>query len=482
MPGADLRYSPALYSLAWLPLIVALSMRSIERSGLRPHTGLVAAAAMAMTGLPRGQAYAAAAVAGCYLFAVLWPGPREGRRQALLMQLTWLVCVVAGLSAFQLVPQLRLSTAASWAGGLVRENVRDRATFDSRPDLDRLLTATLSPHDGHRVLSRCDEALDASRFLWLGVPTVEGYGGPFLADYGRFAGIVSGTRDEPSLAPATMRASPRTDLQALLGAGYLVTCSPPDPDGWDVVGESDGAILARARHVLPRAFWTCAPRPVTRRELDYRLRNYRYDETMTLREALPVIHVRWADDVDQSARLHAEAMLKIRPRRFVDGGTWEYDLVDPSRANLAAIVGHPAVEDTAGFERGTLALPPLPEPPPPSGRRSEWLLGLEPCEEVRSATIEQLDRADGHLIATVDAPRDGLVFLSETYFADRSVWLDGTPVDPLKVNLAFTGIPVTAGTHRIELRADAASFWTGAGVTVLTLIGWTIHGWRAHRR
>jgi uncharacterized membrane protein YfhO len=42
----------------------------------------------------------------------------------------------------------------------------------------------------------------------------------------------------------------------------------------------------------------------------------------------------------------------------------------------------------------------------------------------------------------------------------------------MKVNLAFTGILVPAGAHRIELRYDMRSFWWGTGLTVVTLFSW----------
>jgi hypothetical protein len=128
------------------------------------------------------------------------------------------------------------------------------------------------------------------------------------------------------------------------------------------------------------------------------------------------------------------------------------------------------VEDTAGFERGALTLPSPAAVPAVDERRSEWLLGAAECVELHPARILQADRSDGHFVATIDAPRDGLLFVSETYYVDRSGWVDGSPVQPLKVNLAFTGVPVTAGRHLVELRADTASLWLGSCVTALTMV------------
>ena len=78
--------------------------------------------------------------------------------------------------------------------------------------------------------------------------------------------------------------------------------------------------------------------------------------------------------------------------------------------------------------------------------------------------------------------RDGVVFLSETYSPERTAWVDGARAETLKVNYAFTAIPVTAGTHRIELRADAGSFRIGAATTGVTLIGWVVLAWMRRPR
>ena len=228
----------------------------------------------------------------------------------------------------------------------------------------------------------------------------------------------------------------------------------------------------------PRAFWTCAPRAVSREELDYRLRHYRYDDGMTLRDAEPVITIRWAESLDAQARGAAEAGLNIRPRTFVEGRTWQYDLLDASRASLRTLVNHPAVEDTGGFDRGSLSLPAATDPPSFDGAASEWLLGADGCDDLRAATIARLDRADGRVDLTIDAPGHGLVFLAETYSADRLATVDGVRVEAIEVNLAFTGVPVNAGVHRVELRASASWFWLGSGLTAVTVLAWIAGAWR----
>ena len=169
------------------------------------------------------------------------------------------------------------------------------------------------------------------------------------------------------------------------------------------------------------------------------------------------------------------------PRRPLGGRTWQYELLDASAENVAAIVMHPRVEDTQNIDRRAYVLTPPPSPTFEEPR-SEWLIGGEACDEMRPATVLTQNRFDGSMRVAVEAPRDGLVFLSETYDASRLAWLDGRRVKALKVNLAFTGVPVTAGIHRIELRYDRKPFLIGLAVSLVTLIVWARGEWRGGPR
>ena len=346
-PRPDVAYSPSILPLAWTPLIAALAMRSVRRPALLPHAGLVLVLVMALAGGPGGQAYAVMTVGACYLLAGLRPAARSGRTRRTLARFAVLVCLSAGLAAFQLLPHARFWTAAAWAGGLSEDN---RASDTPRGPFNRnrSLASVLASTGGGRTISECDDALHASEFLWHGIAGVAGYGGAYVRDYAAFARLATG---EPAAASggsaldaASVR-SARSDLLRMLNVRYAVSCSAVSSEPWTFAGQVDGVTISQDADVLPRAFWTCAPQRVPREELEYALQTYRYDETLTLREANPVIHVRWTGDMDEPSRLRAEAALNIRPRGIVEGTTRRYDLIDTSRANVAEIVRHPGVEE-----------------------------------------------------------------------------------------------------------------------------------------
>jgi uncharacterized membrane protein YfhO len=113
--------------------------------------------------------------------------------------------------------------------------------------------------------------------------------------------------------------------------------------------------------------------------------------------------------------------------------------------------------------------------------KTESIIGIEECRAPVPAIVRTQDRFDGSMIVDVDAPHDGIVFFSETYYRDRRVWVDGGRAGRLKIDLAFTGVPVSAGHHRIELKFDMRFFWAGVGLSVLTLVSWLAAERRSRR-
>lgn len=453
-PSIGLADSAGVLRVAWIPLAIAFAMRSTQRSHLLPHPGLVITVVMALfTASARGALYVVAAVIGWYAFAVLYPaGPPASPRRR-LTQLGILFGLSIGLTAVQSVPAARFQLSTSRADGLQ----------DDHPKIDvaPMNAALLARPPRGRAMSGCGHTVDA-QFVALEIPTVGGYGGRVDPEYVRF----------------TTLAGSRADLLSLLDAEYLVACDGPDRRGWDVVTQADGVGVYRNRTTVGRAVWTCAPHRVGPNEFEYEVRRTRYDATLKLHRRGHVIHVRWVPGITDGERHQAEARFRIAPERFLNDRTWQYELLDPSRSNVGAIVRSPVVEDTAGVDRATFDLITAARPVFDTEPKSEWLIGAAPCTDDGYVNVLAKDRADGKVVVDVEAPRDGVLFLSETYSPERRAWVDGEPVEPLKVNLALTAVPVKRGRHRVELRYDTRMVRLGAGMFAVTLILWSVGAWR----
>jgi hypothetical protein len=68
-------------------------------------------------------------------------------------------------------------------------------------------------------------------------------------------------------------------------------------------------------------------------------------------ELAPRVNVRWAPGVSAEERISLERRFSLALPTHTEGSTWTYDLGDPSRATVTALVHDPAVEDTHGINR-----------------------------------------------------------------------------------------------------------------------------------
>ena len=65
----------------------------------------------------------------------------------------------------------------------------------------------------------------------------------------------------------------------------------------------------------------------------------------------PRVTIRWVDDVEDAERKQLQNQLKLAAAERIDGSTWSYDLTEPSRPAIEAIVTSPRVADTHYIDR-----------------------------------------------------------------------------------------------------------------------------------
>ena len=65
----------------------------------------------------------------------------------------------------------------------------------------------------------------------------------------------------------------------------------------------------------------------------------------------PRVNIRWADDVDDAARVDLEWLLKLLAGEQREGTTWLYDLGDPTPSGIKELIAHPSVADTFHIDR-----------------------------------------------------------------------------------------------------------------------------------
>lgn len=75
-----------------------------------------------------------------------------------------------------------------------------------------------------------------------------------------------------------------------------------------------------------------------------------------------------------------------------------------------------------------------------------------PGEDGSGTTPHVLDAAPGRLDLEVSSSRDGLLVVSQPFYPGWRAEVDGAPVPVLRADYLLQGIPIKAGSHRVELR------------------------------
>jgi hypothetical protein len=293
-----------------------------------------------------------------------------------------------------------------------------------------------------------------------------------LGDYADWASL-AGTGQQPQSDgtyhrfAAAERFPARRDLLDQANTTTFISCMPLDLPDAPLVSQDGSVYRYRNGRARPRAFWTCDAEPMTRAGVIDALVHGQYDAENRLR-GRAFINVRWAPGTDAVRRAAVESAHSLRDGVALDGPTWRYTLLDTSEVNGAALVREPAVEDTQGIDRRTGEVPAAPVPVDGAGAKTDVLLGRDACGHRGTVTVVEANRDDGGVVADVEAPAAGLVFLSEATYTERKAFVDGEPAELLKANLAFSAVHVAAGRHRVELRFVPVTFYYGAGISGIT--------------
>ncbi len=76
-----------------------------------------------------------------------------------------------------------------------------------------------------------------------------------------------------------------------------------------------------------------------------------------------------------------------------------------------------------------------------------------------------------HITGTVNVEKPGILYFSILDDYGWDVYIDGHKVEPMnKIDVAFMGVEVTPGEHRVELKYHTEGFWPGVVVTLVGLI------------
>ena len=334
-----------------------------------------------------------------------------------------------------------------------------------------------------RGISTCENRIGAGEMLRNGQAGLDGLAGIILSDYTDWAHVVTSGNPLPNDGQfhgvdSEGEFPVRRDLLDVANVSVIYSCAPLDAPSLTLVSDVDGVYVYRNQAARPRAFWTCGGRMMTKEAATARILGSRFDPEGRLSPRV-YVNIRWAPDLPLERRRTLEERHSLRDGVALDERTWRYTLEDQSVPNVVALMQDAAVEDTHGVDRATGRVAQLPVPPDADAASSgdEMLTGTVPCRASGTIVVTAMDRRDGYFAADVEAPVAGYAFLSEPFYPERKAFVDGQRVSAVHANLAFTAVPVPAGSHRLEMRYVPGSFRIGLAVSMLTLIAWSGVSW-----
>lgn len=118
---------------------------------------------------------------------------------------------------------------------------------------------------------------------------------------------------------------------------------------------------------------------------------------------------------------------------------------------------------------------------------SDYIQGLDPA---RNGSIELTNYLPDHLTYQANAPQETFAVFSEIWYGPDKGWqayIDGEPVEHIRVNYALRGLRIPAGRHEVEFIFKPKSFFTGrtisrivSSIILLGLLGYT--GYSGYRQ
>jgi hypothetical protein len=187
-------------------------------------------------------------------------------------------------------------------------------------------------------------------------------------------------------------------------------------------------------------------------ELVWRLLNVKY--VVTWRAELNVPSAVVASEASGEATAYVHRLSEPGPRAWV---VHQVEVI----ADDGAAVARLSDPHFAPFRTAIVPIPPGISLEAPGGTSEE---------ATAPSTVRWLRQEPSHLVLDASLPAAGLLVLSEVSYPGWQARIDGLPVPWLRANLALRGIPVPAGTHRIEMVFRPWTVPAGLALSALTLV------------
>ncbi len=99
----------------------------------------------------------------------------------------------------------------------------------------------------------------------------------------------------------------------------------------------------------------------------------------------------------------------------------------------------------------------------------DWAMLHYPDAARNSARV--IVHAPEHLVIAVNTPADAMLLISQNYYPNWQVLIDGVLVPTRRADVALIAVPLQKGAQRVELIFDPTSVYVGLAITLFTTFG-----------
>jgi uncharacterized membrane protein YfhO len=94
--------------------------------------------------------------------------------------------------------------------------------------------------------------------------------------------------------------------------------------------------------------------------------------------------------------------------------------------------------------------------------------------KLKANPMTNIELGTNRVTGTVDSPKEGVLFLSIPYSPGWTARVDGEPVQTVRVNTTYTGVPVESGKHSVVLTYMTPGLVPGIIASVVALLAFAV--------
>ncbi len=104
------------------------------------------------------------------------------------------------------------------------------------------------------------------------------------------------------------------------------------------------------------------------------------------------------------------------------------------------------------------------------------------CDLTGKGSASVISETSQKIVIETQSALPGILVVADTWYPGWQAKIDGVSAPLLRANVLFMGVRLSQGSHRIEISYSPASFYTGAGISLLGILSVILWGFLMRHR